>query len=239
MMMSQGAAPLPGAGEDPLGMRPGLIYLLITLYHVWCKGACGPRALETARPSLQLELRFLDQLAHAVQEPVSGHAVDHPVIVRERKVHHLATADGFLAVQLPHHRALDDLAHAQDADLRLVDDGGPEQVPLQPGIGDGERPAGQLVRRDLAGARARGEIVDRAGQPEHAQLVRLADDRNEESLLRLHSDAEVHVLAQDDALVLDDGVEARELRQRLHGGAADADEEAGRLSAGLLGPLPL
>src|SRR2546422_7783060 len=31
----------------------------------------------------------------------------------------------------------------------------------------------------------------------------------------------------------------RSLRQRLHGGAAEADEEAGRLSAGLLGPLPL
>src|SRR2546430_12911762 len=56
---------------------------------------------------LELELRFLDQLADAVQEPVAGHAVDHAVIVRERQVHHRPDDDGVLAVQIPHHRALE------------------------------------------------------------------------------------------------------------------------------------
>src|SRR6266702_5261458 len=60
------------------------------------------------------ELCLFEQLADAVQERVADHAVDHPVIIGERQVHHLAHDDHVLAVQLAHHRALDDLAHAQD-----------------------------------------------------------------------------------------------------------------------------
>src|SRR5204862_4176605 len=120
---------------------------------------------------LHHDLRFLDQLPHPEEEPVAGDAVDDAVIVRERQVHHRADDDGILAVALADHRPLDDLAHAQDADLRLVDDGGAEEVSLQSRIGDGERPAGELVGRHLASAAARGEVVDGARQTEDAELV--------------------------------------------------------------------
>ena len=106
--------------------------------------ACAPPSSWTVRSS-EREARLLDELAHAMQEAVAGDAVDDAMVVRERQVHHLPHHDGVLAVQLAHHRPLDDLPHAQDPDLRLVDDRRPEEVALEPRVRDGERPARQLV----------------------------------------------------------------------------------------------
>src|SRR4051812_20296154 len=72
----------------------------------WSARAAAPRWPRRRSNALQVELRRLDQLAHAVQEAVAGHAVDHAVIVRERQVHHGADDDGVLALELAHHGAL-------------------------------------------------------------------------------------------------------------------------------------
>ena len=53
-----------------------------------------------------------------------------------------------------HDRALLDLADAEDGHLRLVDDRGAEQRAEHAGVGDRERPAFDLLRLQLLGARA-------------------------------------------------------------------------------------
>src|SRR5262249_7270934 len=84
---------------------------------------------------LQFEVGFFQNSRSAEQKTITQHAVDHPMVIRERQVHHGADRKRILAIRFDHHRALLDLAHAQDADLRLVDNRESEQVSLAAGIG--------------------------------------------------------------------------------------------------------
>ena len=65
---------------------------------------------------------------------------------------------------LHHHRALHDRPDAEDRDLRLVDDRRVEQGAAAARVGQRERPACQLVGRDLAGPGPGGQVADLAGQ---------------------------------------------------------------------------
>ena len=100
-------------------------------------------------------------------------------------------------------------ADAQDRHLRLVDDGRAEQRAEAAGVGDGERAALHLVGLELLGARARGQVGDRAAQAEHVLLVGVLDHRHDQALIERHGDADVDVLLVDDVVAVDRGVDDR------------------------------
>ena len=78
----------------------------------------------------------------APEERVRGDAVDDAVVVAERHVHDRVDRHLILAVRpLDDDDALLDLAHAQDADVGLVDDRAAEEVALEAGVRDAERRA--------------------------------------------------------------------------------------------------
>ena len=52
-------------------------------------------------PSLQLELRLLEELAHAMEKAVCRCTVDRPVIVGQREVHDGSDHEGVLAIHKP------------------------------------------------------------------------------------------------------------------------------------------
>src|SRR5690606_19841487 len=84
--------------------------------------------------------------------------IDDPVIVGERDVHHRPDLD----LSADDDRALDDVVHPEDPDLRGVQDGGRKHRPVDPAVGDGEGAALQLVEGQLAITRAGGELGDGA-----------------------------------------------------------------------------
>ena len=69
--------------------------------------------------------------------------------------------------------------------------GMPNCAPNWPGIGDGERAAVDFLRLQLLGARAFGDVGDRAAQAEQVLLVGVLDDRYDQAALERHGDAEV------------------------------------------------
>ena len=110
--------------------------------------------------------------------------------------------------------ALLDLAHAQDADVRLVDDRPAEQVSLDARVRDAEGRAAQVVDRDLPGPGALRDVVDRANDAADPELVGPADDRHDEAVRRVDGDADVDVLQDDERVVEHAGVHLRVLAER-------------------------
>ena len=125
-----------------------------------------------------------------------------------------------------HHRALHDLAHAQDADLRLVDDREAVQVSEAARVRDREAAALELVGGELLRARAVGEILDGLREPGQREPIGVARDRHHQAFFGLDRDPDVDVLLLHDRVLEHRGVEARELAQRAH--AWRAPRRAGR-----------
>jgi hypothetical protein len=127
-------------------------------------------------------------------------------------------------------------AHA-DVDLQLVDNS--EARSLAAGIAERRRAAGQLVCGDLAIARALREAVDRLGQTDEREPIRVPHDRHEQAALGLHRDADVDARALDDRVADDRRVHAREIAQRAHR-RRDRERQIGETEAvrsNLLGPV--
>ncbi|CAN4046932.1 hypothetical protein LEFCBN_LEFCBN_05360, partial [Dysosmobacter welbionis] len=90
----------------------------------------------------------LQQLRDPLEELGGHHAVDHAVVGSQAQVHHGPDHD--LAVA--HHRGIHHVAHAQNRQLRLVDDGREAGDAIGPEAGDGEGAAGHVLHAQLAGA---------------------------------------------------------------------------------------
>ena len=112
------------------------------------------------------------------------------------------------------------------ADLRLVDDRRVEQRPTAAGVGDGERPTGQVVGRDLVVAGAVGQVGDRPGEAGDVEVPRVLDDGDEQALLGVHGDGEVLLAVVDDLLAVDAGVDVRVGLQRLDRGEGEERQVA-------------
>ena len=110
-----------------------------------------PPAERTASDLQQKALGVLDALLDADQELNGFAAVDQPVIVRERDVHHRAHDDRVVDDD----RALLNGVQAQDAALGRIQDRRRQQRPVDAAVGDRERAAFQLVQRPAC-CRARG-----------------------------------------------------------------------------------
>src|SRR4028119_187337 len=138
----------------------------------------------------QERFRVLYKLLDAHQEADGFRAVYDAVVVGEGEVHHGADLD--LAVD--DHRALLDLVHPQDGDLRHGKDRRGEQAPEDAAVGDGERPAGEVLDLEFALARLDGEVRYPALYLGEALAVRVAHDGDDEPLVRGDGDPEVVVV---------------------------------------------
>src|ERR671910_845139 len=150
-----------------------------------------PRA-PASDPQVALELPTLEPLLDRREESGGIRAVDEPVVVRQREVRHRADRDA-VGTRLvgDDDGPLDDRARAEDADLWLVDDRRVEQGPAAAGVGQRERPAGELVWHDLVVACAVGQVGDLSGQTGDAEVACVADDRHKQATLGVDGDAEV------------------------------------------------
>ena len=77
-------------------------------------------------------------------------------------MHHRSDHDCVLAREAPNDGPLDHLAHAQDRDLRLVDDRETVEVPLTARVRHGDRPSAQLIGRELLAPGALRQVFDRS-----------------------------------------------------------------------------
>lgn len=121
-------------------------------------------------------------------------------------------------------------AHAQDAALRLVDDGGGKQAAGSAVVGDGEGAALHLGGLELLLARPLGEIVDCAGQPQQVHAVGPFDDGHNQPIVDGRGHADVDLPFELDPLVGPGAVDHGMLLQRLDGGGHDVRRE-GEISA--------
>src|SRR4028119_1185 len=128
----------------------------------------------------QQRLRVLYQFLNAHQEADGFRAVYDAVVVGEGEVHHRADLD--LAVD--DHRALLDLVHPQDGYLRHGEDRRREQAPEDTAVSDGERPAGEVLKLELALAGLDGEGRYPALYLGEALAVRVAHAGDDEPLAR-------------------------------------------------------
>ena len=93
----------------------------------------------------QHSLGVLNQRLDALQEQHCVLAVEQPVVVGEREVHH-GPGDDLIA---PDHWPVDDRVHSEDGALRRVDDRSAHQRAESAAVGDGESAALHVLQRDL------------------------------------------------------------------------------------------
>src|SRR5579859_5074867 len=108
-------------------------------------------------------IKALQIFPHRHHELVRVGAVDNTVIVADAQPDDVANRNGIGTVLIrDHHRLLEDAAHAQDGHLRLQDDRQPELRPENPGIGDGDGPALDVVGNKFLTARTLAQVADRS-----------------------------------------------------------------------------
>src|SRR5512132_3414551 len=148
-------------------------------------------------------------------------AVDDAVVEGDRDRSGRAGDD----LAAPDDRPLGDSADAEDPDLGVVDDRGRQQAAELAGARDGERRASELLGLELVVARRFGEPCDLVRQLVDGARVAVADDRDDEPLVRLHGDADVVAVEVDDLVALEPSVQLGHFLERLgHGLERHGDE---------------
>src|SRR5581483_10600768 len=211
----------PRAREEPVAVR---------------QGHNGPVERQRARHDLESGLgeRF-ELLLHERQELVRDRAVDQTVIEAQRQVRARADRDRILAIlALDHFWTLLDRADAHDRDLRLVNDGRAQQRPENAGVRDRERALFHFLGLEALGARPVREVVQLARNADHAQLIRVLDDRNDQAPVERDGDSNVVLLAVDHIVAGDRRIQRRELTQTVDRGLDDERHERETLTRGSL-----
>src|SRR5208337_5189002 len=94
------------------------------------------------------------------------------MVITNAQMHHRADGDGVVAILVGNNDwLLLDSAHAQDGDLRLVDNRHPKLRAKDAGVGDGERSALHLFGLQLLGAGTLAEVADGALQADETALL--------------------------------------------------------------------
>src|SRR5690606_14736171 len=91
--------------------------------------------------------------------------------------------------------------------LGRVENGGGSEGAEHAAVGDGEGAALQLLQGEGPGPGPFGQDGDPALDLREAEPVRIPDDRNDETLIRGHGDADVVILLDQDLLSLNLRVE--------------------------------
>ena len=110
---------------------------------------------------------------------------------------------------------------AEDRALGNVDEGSELRDPVHPEIGDGERAARVLIGGERARPGPLRELARRGGDLPDAQTISPAHDGNDQPRVQGHGEADVDLVAQDDAVSLDHRVDQRVLAERRGGGPHD------------------
>src|SRR6202034_3562102 len=139
-----------------------------------------------------LERAFFETMSDGGQEPSGVGAVDQPVVVGQREIADGPHSDRFVAGVVDDDTgSFDDGPGAQHRSLRRYQDGSVHQRALAADVGDGERPAGQLVGLEVTGPGAAGDVGDRARQPGQRQVTGVVDEGGEQALLGVDCKAEM------------------------------------------------
>src|SRR5690625_7899461 len=114
------------------------------------------------------------------------------MVIGQREVDHRADRDGLATLAIrdddwPLHHS----AGTQNSYLRLVDDRGIEERAPATRVGNREGSSGEVIRADLVIAGARGHIGNLQSNASNGQGNRVADNRNNETLLRVNGHSQV------------------------------------------------
>ncbi|CAN4037916.1 Ribose transport system permease protein rbsC, partial [Dysosmobacter welbionis] len=169
------------------------------------------------------------QLRDPLEELGGHHAVDHAVVGSQAQVHHGPDHD--LAVA--HHRGIHHVAHAQNRQLRLVDDGREAGDAIGPEAGDGEGAAGHVLHAQLAGAGGLDQSLRLLGDLCQGLLLAVLHIGHDQAIALGDRQAHVHVLVAGQHIVREAGVHVGELGQGL-GNHLHQDVVVGQLDPLLL-----
>src|SRR5215213_8801877 len=186
----------------------------------------------------QQRLGVFDQFFDADQEADCLGAVYDTVIVGERDVHHGTNHD----LAFDDDGALLYLVHPQYRDLGHGEDGSRDQRAEDATVGYGERSATQVFESQLALAGLCGQVCYALFDLREVLVVGVADDGDDEPLVRGDGHADVVVLLEDKLAPLQLGVDLGESLKRPDGSlgeeAHEAEPRARPLLEGLLAALP-
>src|SRR5215213_7209914 len=186
----------------------------------------------------QQRLGVFDQFFDADQEADRLGAVYDTVVIGECEVHHGTNHD----LAFDDDGALLDLVHPQYRDLRHGEDGRRDQRAEDATIGYGERSATQIFEGQLALAGLCGQVCYALFDLREVLVVGVADEGDDEPLVRGDGHAYVVVLLEKELTPLQLGVYLRESLQCPDGSLGEEAHEtkprARPLLEGLLATLP-
>src|SRR5437763_11115557 len=149
-------------------------------------------------------------------------AVDHAVIVGQRKIHHRPDLD--LAGDC--HRSLLDLVHAEDARLRRIQDRRRHQRAVDTAVRDREGATLHLVDLELAVAGTATEVGDALLDVGDRFMIAVSHHWNDETSVGADGDADVIVILVDQIGAIDLGIDGGDVLQGLQTGLGEESHEA-------------
>src|SRR5918995_2207957 len=186
----------------------------------------------------QERFRVFDEFFDANQEADRLGSVYDAMVVGEREVHH--GTDHNLAFD--DDGALLDLVHPQYRDLGHGEDGRRDQRAEDATVGYGERTTAQIFKGQLALASLCGQVCYALFDLRKVLVVGVADDGDDEPLVRGDGHADVVVLLEKELAPLQLGIDLRESLERPDGSLGEEAHEtepgARPLLEGLLAALP-
>src|SRR5215217_918989 len=173
-------------------------------------------------PDAAVRVIGLQAALDRVEEAQSHTTVEDAMIEGDFQVHH--APDRYSVVH--DHWALDDGLCLKDGRLRVVYDRRGSDAPKGAGVVHGEGAPRYVFGAELLAPGALHEVVYPAGEADEVQLVGAADDGYDQgSLLQVHRDPDIDLLAEHDPVPVPHRVENRLLFESLHGGLDDERQE--------------
>lgn len=161
-----------------------------------------------------------------------GSAVDHPVVGGDGHAHGLADHD----LAILHHGLFGHLGHRQDRALRRGNDGVEKVHIKDTQIADGKYAAGHLLHGIQALGGAGLDLLHAGVYLLQALFVHIADDGDQQAAGRIHRDADMDILVNDQMVLRPAGADHREVGQRIRHGLGQnggvGGLEAQRLAVG-------
>src|SRR5215211_2314936 len=172
-----------------------------------------PRArLRHRLPDVALRRIVFQAPLHCVQEAQGDATIQDAVVEGDLQVHHAPDGDGVVHDDRSFHNGFG----REYRRLRVVDDRDGDHGAKSARVVHRERPSRDVVGRELSVPRLPDDLVYLAGEAQSIQLVGVADDGYDQgSLLQVHRDADVDLLAQHDPVPVPHGVEDRMLLEAL------------------------
>src|SRR5215470_2400200 len=157
-------------------------------------------------------------LLHESHELISNGAIDDTMVIAERQVNEGPDGDRVVPMRVGYHDGrLRDSADSQDGDVRLIDNGKPKHSSELTRVRYCESSAFHILRCEFFRARAFPKISDATLQAEKILLLRIFQNRDNESPIERDRDSHVDVLVIMDGFALERAVDNRKLLQRNDG----------------------